>query len=84
MRSRLHSIFLATGLVVLSATAPAAQVSAAKGHAEEAPPPPGVAVGDTAPDFTLQDQTLTEISLRDYRGKKNVILAFYVFAFTGG
>jgi peroxiredoxin len=24
------------------------------------------------------------VSLHDYKGKKNVVLAFYVFAFTGG
>lgn len=44
-------------------------------------------VGDTAPDFTLlyNDGTkLQKVSLHDYRGKKNVALAFYVFAFTGG
>lgn len=39
-----------------------------------------VAVGEAAPDFTLkyhQAGTVGEISLKDYRGKKNVILAFY-------
>jgi len=44
-------------------------------------------VGDTAPDFTLKyfDGTgLKDVHLSDYRGKKNVVLAFYVFAFTGG
>jgi len=44
-------------------------------------------VGDTAPDFTLKyadGNGLKEIKLSDYRGKKNVVLAFYVFAFTGG
>ncbi len=41
-------------------------------------------VGDTAPDFTLPSDTEKEIKLSDYRGKKNVILAFYVLAFTGG
>jgi peroxiredoxin len=44
-------------------------------------------VGDMAPDFTLKhfDGTnLKEVKLSDYRGKKNVVLAFYIFAFTGG
>ena len=44
-------------------------------------------VGDTAPDFVLKysdGKDLKEVKLSDYRGKKNVILAFYVFAFTGG
>ena len=44
-------------------------------------------VGDTAPDFTLHyfdGNDLKEMKLSDYRGKKNVVLAFYIFAFTGG
>jgi peroxiredoxin len=44
-------------------------------------------VGDMAPDFTLlafDGTELKKISLHDYRGKKNVALAFFVFAFTGG
>ena len=47
-------------------------------------PDPKIKVGDTAPDFTLRDQTGKEIKLSDFHGKKNVVLAFYVFAFTGG
>ena len=44
-------------------------------------------VGDTAPDFTLlafDGKELKKVSLQDYKGKKNVALAFFVFAFTGG
>jgi len=41
-------------------------------------------VGDMAPDFKLQADTGKEISLSEYRGKKQVVLAFYIFAFTGG
>jgi hypothetical protein len=44
-------------------------------------------VGDMAPDFTLKyfDGTdRKDVKLSDYRGKKNVVLAFFVFAFTGG
>jgi hypothetical protein len=55
--------------------------------AKPAPPPPKLKVGDTAPDFKLKyfDGTgLKEVSLSQYRGQKNVVLAFYVFAFTGG
>jgi cytochrome oxidase Cu insertion factor (SCO1/SenC/PrrC family) len=47
-------------------------------------PPPKIKVGDMAPDFTLQDQDGNKVSLHDFRGKKNVALAFYIFAFTGG
>ena len=51
------------------------------------PPAPKVKVGALAPDFTLKyldGKELKEVSLHDYRGKKNVVLAFYIFAFTGG
>lgn len=44
-------------------------------------------VGDVAPDFTLKyfdGNDLKDVKLSDYRGKKNVVLAFYIFAFTGG
>ena len=47
-------------------------------------PPPKIKVGDMAPDFTLRDQNGHKVSLHDFRGKKNVALAFYIFAFTGG
>lgn len=51
---------------------------------KEAMPEPAVKVGDTAPDFTLMDTHGKPVSLHDFRGKKNVALAFYIFAFTGG
>jgi len=41
-------------------------------------------VGDVAPDFTLPDQNRKPVKLSEFRGKKAVILAFYVLAFTGG
>ena len=51
---------------------------------KDAMPEPAVKVGDVAPDFTLTDTHGKQVSLHDFRGKKNVALAFYVFAFTGG
>ena len=36
-----------------------------------------IAVGQTAPDFTLKDQSQKEVKLSDYVGKKNVVLVFY-------
>jgi len=56
-------------------------------RAADQPAPPKLKVGDVAPDFKLQYFTgddLKEVKLSDYRGKKNVVLAFYIFAFTGG
>jgi cytochrome oxidase Cu insertion factor (SCO1/SenC/PrrC family) len=52
-----------------------------------APEPLKIKVGDVAPDFTLlhyDGQKVQPVTLSDFRGKKNVIVAFYVFAFTGG
>jgi len=36
-----------------------------------------IAVGQTAPDFTLQDQNKKEVKLSDFAGKKRVVLVFY-------
>ncbi len=47
-------------------------------------PQTNLKVGDQAPDFTLTDTTGQPVKLSDFRGKKNVVLAFYVLAFTGG
>lgn len=41
-------------------------------------------LGDKAPDFSLPDQNGKKVQLSDFLGKKNVVLAFYVLAFTGG
>ena len=58
-----------------AATAPAQQL-VAKTHLK---------VGDMAPDFTLRGTGGREpVKLSDFRGKKNLVLAFYVLAFTGG
>jgi peroxiredoxin Q/BCP len=36
-----------------------------------------VKVGDTAPDFTLPSQNGTQVSLSEFRGKKNIVVYFY-------
>jgi len=36
-----------------------------------------LSVGQTAPDFTLKDQSQKEVKLSDFAGKKNVVLVFY-------
>jgi peroxiredoxin len=41
-------------------------------------------VGDQAPDFTLLSDEWKSVKLSDFHGKKNVFLAVYVLAFTGG
>lgn len=51
---------------------------------EEAIAKTNLKVGDVAPDFSLLSDKWEQVKLSDYRGKKNVVLAFYVLAFTGG
>jgi peroxiredoxin len=36
-----------------------------------------IAVGQTAPDFSLKDQHDKDVRLSDFAGKKNVVLVFY-------
>jgi peroxiredoxin (alkyl hydroperoxide reductase subunit C) len=45
--------------------------------------PSPIAVGAVAPDFTLKDQNQQGVTLSDFRGKKNVLVVFYPFAFSG-
>jgi peroxiredoxin len=41
-----------------------------------------VEVGSPAPEFALKDQNNQVVSLADFRGRKNVVLIFYPYAFT--
>lgn len=53
------------------------------GHAQaETPTRRLLAVGDKAPDFTLLSNDWKEVKLSEFRGKKNVVVVFYVLAFT--
>jgi peroxiredoxin len=64
-----------------------ASVAAFGQEAKPAPEPLKIKVGDMAPDFTLLEYDGTgvkAVSLHDFKGKKQVALAFFVFAFTGG
>jgi len=59
---------------------------AAASFAQTNPVPPSTTlkVGMAAPEFTLNDTAGKPVKLSDFKGKKNVVLAFYVLAFTGG
>jgi cytochrome oxidase Cu insertion factor (SCO1/SenC/PrrC family) len=67
------------GAFAQSAPAPAAA---------QAPRPPAVKthlkVGDAAPEFELPGTDNKTYKLSSFRGQKNVVLAIYLFAFTGG
>jgi cytochrome oxidase Cu insertion factor (SCO1/SenC/PrrC family) len=83
MQRKISKVLAASFLAGLLAVASAAPV-AAQSQAESAAMPK---VGDMAPDFTLKyfdGNDLKEVSLSQYRGKKNVVLGFFIFAFTGG
>ena len=42
-----------------------------------------ISIGSVAPDFELSDQHGNKVSLASFKGKKNVVLLFIPFAFTG-
>jgi peroxiredoxin Q/BCP len=52
--------------------------------AEPASNPAALKVGDKAPGFTLRGSDGKDHSLKDYKGKSWVVLAWFPKAFTGG
>lgn len=88
MKRTLGIILFLTAAAAIASAQPTPSPTPAK-PAPPAAPHTNLKVGDTAPDFTLpstivQDGKRMRYKLSDFRGKKNVVLAFYVFAFTGG
>lgn len=74
---------LLTAMLLLGMLYVASPAAAQSNPSEKAMPK----VGDMAPNFTLHyfdGNDLKPVSLSQYRGKKNVVLAFFIFAFTGG
>lgn len=80
MTRRAWILFL---LISVSAASVLAQQTTTTAQ-QPAPPKTHLQVGQPAPDFTLPDTAGKEVKLSDFKGKKNVVLAFYVLAFTGG
>jgi cytochrome oxidase Cu insertion factor (SCO1/SenC/PrrC family) len=81
LKHRALNIYLAAVILVSLAWAPTARAQQAQ---QAQPLMTKVKVGDPAPDFTLSDQNNKQVKLSDFKGQKNVVLAFYVLAFTGG
>ena len=65
-------ILLGLAIVVLAISLPPSQAAKT------------LQTGDRAPDFALPDQSGRIIKLADYRGRKTVVLAFYIKASTPG
>jgi len=83
MKRKRHSTILGIWLLAAAIVCPQLDAQGNKGQ----PEPLKLKVGDVAPDFKLQyfnGSDLKDVSLTQYRGKSNVVVAFYIFAFTGG
>jgi hypothetical protein len=70
--------------LLLLAITPISLVAPASSQNTEQVAKTSLKVGDHAPDFTLLSDQWKTVKLSDFRGKKNVFLAVYVLAFTGG
>jgi len=88
IRTALSFVFL----LVAASIAVAQQPTPTPPPAKTPPPAPhtNLKVGQAAPDFTLPSTIVgadgrgVRYKLSDFKGKKSVVLAFYVLAFTGG
>ena len=72
------------GVWLLTAATVCPQIQA---QSKPAPVPMKLKVGDVAPDFKLtyfDGSDDKDVTLSQYRGRSNVVLAFYILAFTGG
>ncbi|HUK37072.1 MAG TPA: redoxin domain-containing protein [Vicinamibacterales bacterium] len=83
--------WLRTGLFVTGACVLFAATAMAQAPNAAPPPPPSVKVGQAAPDFTAsylkRDNgkfSFPQVKLSDFKGQKNVVLAFFPAAFSPG
>src|SRR5215475_2485200 len=82
----IHSGLMALGACLLMSASASAQAPNAA-----PPPPPSVKVGQAAPDFTARYLAMENgrpgfksVKLSDFKGQKNVVLAFFPAAFSPG
>jgi peroxiredoxin len=97
MRASIAHAIATAVLVALPALASAQAPAAAPAAQPAPPPPPSVKVGDPAPDFDLEwlapagdgkenppKFERKRIKLSDFKGKQNVVVAFFPAAFSPG
>ena len=90
IKKALSFILLLITAVIAAAQQPTPTPAPARTTPAPAAPHTSLKVGQPAPDFTLastavgSDGRSLRFKLSDFKGKKNVVLAFYVLAFTGG
>jgi peroxiredoxin len=82
---------MSTGIVAFGACLLMGAAASAQAPNAAPPPPPSVKVGQAAPDFTARYMTMEAgrpsfkpVKLSDYKGQKNVVLAFFPAAFSPG
>ena len=80
-----------TGIMALGACLLMGTTASAQAPNAAPPPPPSVKVGQAAPDFTARYMAMENgrpsfkpVKLSDYKGQKNVVLAFFPAAFSPG
>ena len=86
MNHKRFTVALAAAALLLAAAYLGSTANGAAAAQEEKPKVAhtNLKIGDMAPDFSLLDNHWKQVHLADFRGKKNVVLAFYVLAFTEG
>jgi len=84
-------VLINAGLMALGACLLMSASASAQGPNAAPPPPPSVKVGQAAPDFTASYLAMENgrpgfksVKLSDYKGQKNVVLAFFPAAFSPG
>ena len=83
-------VFLFAAASIAAAQPTPTQTPSAQKPATPPAPHTSLKVGQAAPDFTLPSTIVgadgrgVRYKLSDFKGKKNVVLAFYVLAFTAG
>jgi peroxiredoxin len=94
MYGGLLGMMAVAGVMTMGITTGMAQTPPAQGASkpQPPPPPPSVKVGQAAPDFTLPYMAPKagggyenkQMKLSDFKGKQNVVLAFFPAAFSPG